>query len=354
MIKNSPTPAAKFEPRFVGPDRPRTARKPMPPHAAPPAKLSRRGAGAATAAASHKAPRIELSRQTTVGEAFVAIGRSGLAHLRANEACVRSMRDKEGIHQLRVSVRRLRSALALFRDLVSDRERRDIARRLKWLAGQFAEARDWDVFHDEYLVPLRKSRPDDSALGTFVGEIEKLRRAADARAADMVAHPRYAKTILEIETWWNGSGRRKPANGLAPQKAVDFSHARIRKLHRRLCKLGKRTRELDDAGLHELRIRTKKLRYAIDFLRSLFPNKAARAYRNALIEIQDCLGALNDIAVARQLLAAAAKSAPTLDPAILAHAGAIVAEGNAAMRKTHLKRLRGAWRRFACVRPIWK
>ena len=355
MIKNSATSTAERDRRLGGHVRSRPSREPLPPFAVPPAKSPRGKTFVKTVApAPQKAPRIELPRQASVGEAFVAIGRGGLAHLRANEDCVRSRRDKEGIHQLRVSVRRLRSALALFRDLVPDAERRAIVRRLKWITRQCAEAREWDVFQDELLVPLRKSRPGDSALGDFAAEIEKLRRAADARVAGMLGQARYARNIGKIEQWWIGGGWRAPANTPAMQKAVDFSRARMRKFHRRLGKLGKRTDKLDEAGLHRLRIRIKKLRYAVDFLGGLFPGKATRAYRTGLVEIQDCLGALNDIAVARLLLAAVGRNAPQLDPAALARAGEAVGAWNAVKREATLKQLRGCWRRFADLRPFWK
>ncbi len=280
------------------------------------------------------------------------IGRAGLAHLHANEPCVQTRRDSEGIHQLRVSVRRLRSALSLFRAAISDRERRDIARHLKWIAGQCAEAREWDVFQDELVVPLQKSFPDDLAFRDFASEVEKIRLTADARVADMLAGAQYAKNIVKIETWWTGGGRRDPENNHAATKAVDFSQRRIRKLHRRLCKHGGRANELDAKGLHKLRIRTKKLRYAIDFFGSLFPGKAAGAYRTALTEIQDILGALNDIAVARPLLTAAKKRALELSPAVFAHAADVIAEWNAAKWDAGLERLPNSLRRLADLRPF--
>ncbi len=355
MIKSSVTRTAEFGPRVSRDVRARRLPKAMPPRPTPPAKTGRRTVPAATIVpAPAKAPRVKMPRRATVGDAFALIGRDGFAHLHANEPCVRTGRDREGIHQLRVSVRRLRAALALFRDTIPDGERRDIARRLKWIARQCAEAREWDVFQDELLVPLRKALPDDPALKIFAAEIDKLRGAADAQVAAMLAGTPYAKNILKVETWWNGGGWRKLAPALAAGKAADFSRARIRKCHQRLCKLGKRADELDETGLHKFRIRTKNLRYAIDFLGRLFPRKAVRAYRTALAEIQDCLGALNDIAVTRQLLIAVKRRAPELDPAVFARASDVIAEWNAAKRAANLKRLPDSWRRFADLRPFWK
>lgn len=333
----------------------RLRRKATPPHSTPPAKTKRRIVTAVdTVPVFHKAQPIKIPPLATVGEAFAVIGRSGLAHLRANEACVRTRRDREGIHQLRVSVRRLRSALALFRDMIPGNERRNIARRLKWIAEQCAEAREWDVFQDELLTPLRKALPDDLALKDFAAEVEKICRAADTRAADMLAGLQYAKNILKVEAWWNGGGWRAVATAFAAEKASDFSRARIRKFHQRLCKLGKQASELDEMGLHDLRIRTKKLRYAVGFFGSLFPNKSVRVYRTALDEIQDCLGALNDIVVARQLLIAVENRAPELDLATLERAADVITGWSAVKWETGIEQLPGSWRRFADIRPFWK
>lgn len=333
----------------------RLRRKPMPPVPPPPATVKhRRVAAVDIVPGPRKARRIKIPRPATVGEAFALIGRSGLAHLRANEASVRVARDREGIHQLRVSVRRLRSVLAMFRAMIPDGERRDIGRRLRWISDQCADARELDVFLDELLVPLQKTLPDDPALEDFTAEVEKICCAADVRVADMLAGPQYAANIRRIEAWWNGGDWHARATALAGERASDFSRARISKFHRRLCKLGKRAGELDETGLHDLRIRAKKLRYAIAFFGSLFPKKYVRAYRAALDEIQDCLGALNDTVAARRLLVAVRERAPELDPATFERAADVVAGWNAAKWKAGLRLLPRCWRRFEDLRPFWK
>lgn len=327
----------------------------MPPIPSPPIAAGRRAvADAEPVPVFHKAPPIEIPRRAAVGEAFALIGSNGIAHLRANEACVRVARDVEGIHQLRVSVRRMRSALSLFRRMIAADERRDIAGRLKWIAGECAEARDWDVFEDELLAPLGKSFADDRRLAEFAEEVARIRSVADVRVADMLAGRRYGENVRRIEAWWAGGEWRARATGLAAERAGDFAATRLGKFHRRLCRLGKRTGALDDAGLHDLRIRVKKLRYAVGFFGSLYPNKSVRACRAALDDLQDCLGAFNDTIVAGQLLAAVERRAHGLDPAAFDRAAGLVAGWTTASRETGLARLPRLWRRFAGLRPFWK
>ena len=302
----------------------------------------------------HKAERLKIRRRATVGEAFTSIGRNGLMHLRANEACVRIKQDAEGIHQIRVAVRRLRSALSLFRDLVADKDRQDIARRLKWIAKALAEAREWDVFQDELLAPLQGKISDDPSLRGFVDHVDTLRRSADRRAAEILASARYTESVLRIGEWWDGGAWEKTATGVAAEPATDFARKRIRKLDQRLRKLGDRLAKLGDADLHEFRIRAKKLRYAIGFFGDLFPAKAARAHAEALSKVQDCLGALNDSVIVRQLLARAERQAKGLDATVFARASGLIMGWNTARREDGIERLPKAWRHYVGLDPFWK
>ncbi len=67
-------------------------------------------------------------------------------------------------------------------------------------------------------------------------------------------------------------------------------------------KRGRKVRELDAAGLHELRKELKKLRYTVDMLASLYPGGRTRAYLRALKELQDSFGSLNDAVMAGEAL----------------------------------------------------
>jgi inorganic triphosphatase YgiF len=301
----------------------------------------------------HKAEKLELPRRATVGEAFALIGRGGLLHLRANEASICLNREAEGIHQIRVAVRRLRSALSLFRDLVAEKNRHEIANRLKWIARQFSAAREWDVFHDEMLAAVHHAFPKNPALAKFMAVAERMRREADEQAARIISGPRYAENVLRVGAWWDGGEWKKAATDAAADPAFGFAKARIRALHRRLCKRGDRIGKLNPAGLHELRIRAKKLRYAIGFLGGAFPAKDVRAHVRALSDLQDCLGALNDGDVARRLVGRI-EATREIDPIEFTRAAGIVAGWNSARQEAELARLPRAWRRFKELRPFWK
>jgi CHAD domain-containing protein len=106
--------------------------------------------------------------------------------------------------------------------------------------------------------------------------------------------------------------------------------------------------------LHELRIRSKKLRYAAEFFRGAFPKKPATTYLAALADVQEHLGALNDAVVAKSLLAALGRDSGGLPPELLARADGIVTGWIAARVRDDLEHLPKVWQRFAEQRPFWK
>jgi CHAD domain-containing protein len=106
--------------------------------------------------------------------------------------------------------------------------------------------------------------------------------------------------------------------------------------------------------LHELRIRCKKLRYAAEFFRGIFPRKSAETYLEALADVQEHLGSLNDAVVAKTLLAKLGKSSRDLPAAVLAHADGIVTGWVAARVKADLDELPDVWVEFERRKPFWK
>jgi CHAD domain-containing protein len=136
--------------------------------------------------------------------------------------------------------------------------------------------------------------------------------------------------------------------------AGDFAATTLKKLHRKAASLGAQLGDLEEIELHELRIRCKKLRYAAEFFRGLFPRKAAEAYLDALADVQEHLGSLNDAVVAKALLAKLGKSSKDVPPSVLARADGIVTGWIAARVKADLDELPEIWTEFERRKPFWK
>jgi CHAD domain-containing protein len=105
--------------------------------------------------------------------------------------------------------------------------------------------------------------------------------------------------------------------------------------------------------LHELRLRAKKLRYAAEFFRDLFPGRGARRQVESLSRVQGLLGTINDAASTRLLVARLSRGRAGRDPAIQ-NGVALVLGWCAARESDCIERLPGPWEEFRGTRAFWK
>jgi len=307
--------------------------------------------------APQRAKPPELAPDGTLDDAIAATLGSCLAQVLANQAPAHRGDDVEGVHQMRVGVRRLRSALRLFRPVLPADELRPLERELRWLGRELGAVRDLDVFVVELIDPLVAQRPGDKGLELLRGAAEGQRREHHERLRRSIDSPRYTRLVLELGRWLARRGWRNqsldeasarlfaPARGLA----AELLERRDRKARR----LGERVDELQVPDLHRLRIQLKRLRYASELLGGLYPGRRRDRYLERLPELQDRLGRLADLATAQGLLAdLIERVAPEARPACARAAGFV--EGWAcadAARAT--RRLGKAWHEFARARPFW-
>lgn len=92
-----------------------------------------------------KAERLALSTEATAGEAFASIVDTWIRQFRLNEDLLRLEPHADALHQARVALRRLRSALSLFKPILADAQFEHLAGELRWLARSLGDARDLDV-----------------------------------------------------------------------------------------------------------------------------------------------------------------------------------------------------------------
>jgi inorganic triphosphatase YgiF len=294
-------------------------------------------------AAVAPAPLI-LARDTVPLNALRSVIGHCLQHMHANAAGVIAGRDGECIHQMRVGLRRLRTALAVFAPVATCPAA--LRAEIIWLRNALAPAREWDVLA-QMLASLQAA---DSSADTVVPASEQtgqagmtalqnaVRRAARAhqrRAASAVASPRYTRCILQIGAWLcDLAAQGGPTGGRGRSVSMEkFAARTIRQCRARLCKRGARARAGAPDGWHRLRIAVRRTRYAVEFMMPLLPDKASRTMLASLTKLQELLGRLNDLAVGIRLLAeVAAKRPDMLAPAEYARGVFSAESGQLALR----------------------
>lgn len=222
-------------------------------------------------------------RGATPPAAFNAVVRAALAQIKTNARGVLASNDPEFLHQLRVGQRRLRAALRAFRRIVGKDKTRRLRRSLRSLSQKLGAARDWDV-----LVERLAAAREIALAAKAKSEREKARQIA--RRA--IKSKTFGRVLAEA---------RAIAAGHSAQSLAQFAAAAIERAHRKVLKLGKIDWDAA-AERHALRIRVKRLRYSCEFFAAAFPGRKTTAYVDALRELQEILGELNDIAVGRRLL----------------------------------------------------
>ena len=109
--------------------------------------------------------------------------------------------DSEGVHQMRVGLRRLRAAMAVFSDLLDDAETARIKADLKWLTGEFGPARDLDVYVTGNIKPLERTLPKTRGIDKLQADLQAQRAQAFERARRTVASARYRALMLDTVSW---------------------------------------------------------------------------------------------------------------------------------------------------------
>jgi inorganic triphosphatase YgiF len=245
----------------------------------------------AAAAPAARAEPPEVGPRMSQRQGLVAMVRACLGQVLPNMAVVADGQatDPEHVHQLRVGLRRLRTAL---REFGAGIEGVDAA----WgdaLAETFAvlgAARDRDV------VPITLAPAYAAARAAeLAGPMSAALPSAAAAPSDLTAlrERRFNLALLGL-IGFALDGDRPPAGAAL----IDAARACLALRHRQMRVGGQRFETLDDAERHRLRKRLKRLRYDIEFVAPLFPAKAAARYLALLRPAQDALGDYHDLVVA--------------------------------------------------------
>ena len=276
---------------------------------------------------------------------FSLVVGSAVDQFLANASGAVAGEDPEFLHQARVALRRLRSALRLFRPHVPRSSVADLSERLGEMATAVGPARDWDVFLGETLPAVSRAFPDEASFAAVARAGRRQRDEAGPAVARALAGPRCTAIFLDLATrmteapWAQGEQQARDGRDLARRI--------LRRQWRRVRVAGKALSHEDTASLHRLRIEVKRLRYAADFFSTLNLGKG-EAFARDLAGLQDVLGRINDEAVTGRLLQQLAAQ----DTGIAYELG-VVRGFCRALAGQALEQFDAAWQRFARRKPYW-
>jgi inorganic triphosphatase YgiF len=306
-----------------------------------------------------KAAAVDLPAAANARHAFQAIGLACLRQIVANEAAlVRG--DAEGVHQMRVGLRRLRAATSLFSALLGDPQSKAIKSELKWLAEELGPAREFEVLVNRVVAPIKRSHNRWRGMPSLSRELAGRRDAAVARAQEAVTSVRFRALTIDVAAWLEAGLWSDPRDDLVTDRgslaAEMFASEQLARRWRKVRKQGKALARLDARRRHKLRIQAKKLRYAAEFFASLFTAKRAckrhKKFVRALEHLQDALGDINDIAVHEKRIAAIGNRHQRSDPSRVFAAGLLTGREDARLEAA-LAAATDAYGKLAKVKHFW-
>ena len=210
--------------------------------------------------------------------------------------------DPVAIHQMRVGLRRVRSAIKLFRPVIDCETLRELDRNVRDLARLLGGLRDVDVLLADIILPLvaSNSKVDLSSLCSLLGAVRGDRRK---EVQSELSNGQWSVLQLQLAmlpiNFTCGAGDAEREALRKPIKKL--SKKTLGRLWRRIERYSARLDKLEVAERHELRKELKTLRYAIEFLVPIYGSRRTAAFIRQLKRLQEILGYLNDVAVAETL-----------------------------------------------------
>ncbi|WP_285672182.1 CYTH and CHAD domain-containing protein [Paralimibaculum aggregatum] len=308
-----------------------------------------------SAVAPRNAAGVALHADMTAEQGAREVLSECLEQLAANIPVVIASDDPEGPHQLRIGLRRLRSALLVFGGTLGGDRLAHLDNEARWLGHEAGRVRDLDVAHADILGPLREEMPGEPGADALAASLA--RKLAEARAdlRQTLAGPRVWALLLDLGEYiatrgwldpgdWEQTTRLARPLGAAAAEALD---GRLARVMRRGEKIG--TLEID--ARHDLRKELKKLRYAVEFFAPIFPEKKVKPFVRRLKALQEIFGDLQDAAMAEEMFRA--ENGPGSDSVPAARAAGFVIGVRTERARRSWEAAKQLWKAFKETGPFW-
>jgi len=240
-------------------------------------------------------PRLEISGADDIKKSVTVIIRTSLGVAERNEPGILADLDTEFLHDYRVSFRKIRSALSLFKGVYGSEETARLKREFGELMKKTNRLRDLDV----YLLDRRRyfslvPGSSHEGLEILFSLLQRERKQEYRDFCRVLKSKSYRKSM---NTWKNLFSVPSHLSDGAHGKKMSsvFAAGRIVKRYKRVCAIARSINDqTEDAVVHELRIECKKLRYLMEFSTPFFAGKKMKKLIRSLKRLQDNLGRFND------------------------------------------------------------
>jgi CHAD domain-containing protein len=237
-----------------------------------------------------------LNAMMACDTAFRVVACRCLVNLTANHEAT-CVGDPEALHQMRIALTRLRTALSFFSPMVADSKREQVRRELKWLNAQLGTVRDLDVAI-ERLKAINKQQPKSASSNPSWDA----QRAASHRQLERALRSARYRRLIETTYRWIENGPWSIEKGTQAGKlraaAIEiYGSDKLARWQEKLLKKSRRLLEMSPKKRHRLRLMNKKLNYSIGFFEDLFRDERFSRQKAALKHLrkaQKSLGRLND------------------------------------------------------------
>ncbi|CEF42762.1 hypothetical protein ASN_3535 [Acetobacter senegalensis] len=287
-----------------------------------------------------------LSRKITLLGGFRSLARTGLNGIILNLPAVEQS-EMEGIHQMRVAIRQVRTILRLFAHYEDDHTLKHFQKELRRIGRLLGKARDWDVFCQDTLPNMLMEIADSSLKKILIDIAQEERRKSHELLHQELKSKPLTILIISLSAWIEGHpllGKkmflRTPLHTLVPDLLKPLDH--------KITKQGSYIRRLSAEELHTLRKTLKKLRYSASYFSNFYARKNVKPYMDHCKKQQHYLGEINDTAIADTLLKEIGKTHTKIYSIVSS-----VRSLNKKRRKAALHALEHAWKKFRDTKPFW-
>ena len=259
--------------------------------------------------------------------------------------------SEDAVHVMRVAVRRLRSALSVFRRVADGPTFAAMQPQLAALAETLGAARDWDVFLAGTCQDVMAAMPDEPRLQVILALAGKRREAAYAALRQEFGSPAFRQLsvalvqMAALRPWLTEADEEHRAKLAA--EAGAFASDSLARQHAKIIDHGADIAALPAEELHALRKRAKRFRYTMEFFAPQFGHRNRNRFLRRIARLQESLGHLNDGAAASGLMHTL-RGGPDRQFGI----GAVL--GFTAARSTESRSaIATSWKKVRAAKPFW-